>query len=213
MTTDIKPQNRGTKQLFQNPILEKLSRTHISVPLVIFFSYASALLYWSVTYTSLSAGTTVVMFLLGLISFTWVEYNVHRYLFHMKADTEKRANAQYTMHGVHHEFPKDKTRLAMPPVLSITIATILLLLFRLALGDLVFSFLPGFLVGYAAYLSVHYMVHAFQPPRNVFKALWVNHAVHHYKNGEVVFGVSSPLWDYIYGTMTKKASKSEFQSS
>lgn len=36
-------------------------------------------------------------------------------------------------------------------------------------------------------------------------ALWVNHAVHHYKDGEAVFGVSSPLWDYIYGTMSEKS--------
>ena len=168
MTTEIKPQNKGTKQLFQNPILEKLSRTHISVPLIIFFLYSSALLYWSVTHTSLSMVTTVAMFFLGIISFTWVEYNVHRYFFHMKADTEKRVKLQYTMHGVHHEFPKDKTRLAMPPILSITLATVLLLVFRLVLGDLVFSFLPGFLTGYAAYLSVHYMVHAFQPPKNMY---------------------------------------------
>lgn len=203
MTTEIKPQNQGTKQLFKNPILEKLSRTHISVPLIIFFLYSTALLYWSITHTSLSVGTTVLMFALGVISFTWVEYNVHRYVFHMLPSTEKKAKAQYTMHGVHHEFPKDKTRLAMPPVLSITIATLLLFVFRLILGDFVFSFLPGFLTGYAAYLSVHYMVHAFQPPKNAFKALWVNHSVHHYKNGEVVFGVSSPLWDYIYRTMAK----------
>lgn len=203
MNREIKPQNKGTKQLFRNPILEKLSRTHIAVPLVIFFIYSSVLLYWSVTHTSLTIGTTVGMFFLGVFAFTWVEYMVHRYVFHMAADTAVKAKAQYTMHGVHHEFPKDKTRLAMPPLLSITLATLLLLFFRLILGDLVFSFLPGFLVGYAAYLSVHYMVHAFQPPKNFLKVLWVNHSVHHYKNGEVVFGVSSPLWDYIFGTMAK----------
>jgi sterol desaturase/sphingolipid hydroxylase (fatty acid hydroxylase superfamily) len=203
MPEEIKPQNKGTKQLFQNPILEKLSRTHISVPLIIFFTYAAALLYWSVTHTDLSIGTTVLMFFIGVIAFTWVEYNVHRYFFHMAPTTERKAKVQYTMHGVHHEYPKDKTRLAMPPVLSITVATVLLFVFRLVLGDFVFSFLPGFLVGYAGYLSVHYMVHAFQPPKNIFKALWINHGLHHYKNGEMVYGVSSPLWDYIYGTMVK----------
>ncbi len=204
MDASLKPQGKGTKQLFKNPILEKLSRTHISVPLVIFFSYASALLYWSITHTSLSISATVAMFLVGLIAFTWVEYMVHRYLFHMGAESEQRAKVQYTLHGVHHEFPKDKERLAMPPIVSITISTLLLFLFRLVLGDLVFSFLPGFLTGYAAYLSIHYMVHSFQPPKNFFKILWVNHSIHHYKNGDEVFGVSSPLWDYIYGTMIKK---------
>src|SRR5262245_14816609 len=127
----IKPQNKGTKQLFKNPVLEALSRTHISVPLTIFFIYSSGLLYWSITHTDLSVAMTIGMFILGLIAFTWVEYMVHRYIFHIAPTTQKRANFQYTMHGVHHEFPKDKTRLAMPPLLSITVSTILLLLFRL----------------------------------------------------------------------------------
>ncbi len=204
MYPSIKPQNTGTKRLFKNPILEKLTRTHIVVPVVVFFLYASALLYWSVTHTSLSVYTTVGMFFLGALTFTWVEYMVHRYIFHMSTETEKRAKMQYTMHGVHHEYPKDKERLAMPPVLSISISTILLFMLRLVLGDLVFSFLPGFLVGYAYYLSIHYMVHAFQPPKNFFRILWINHSMHHYKDGVEIFGVSSPLWDYIYGTIAKK---------
>lgn len=202
-----KPSNKGTRQLFENPVLEKLSRTHISVPLIIFFTYATALLYWSASHTSLSTWATVGMFFLGLLCFTWIEYQVHRYVFHMKTYTAVRAKLQYTMHGVHHEFPKDKDRLAMPPLLSVTIATVLLLLLRVVMGDLTFAFLPGFLVGYASYLAVHYMVHAYPPPKNLFKALWVNHGVHHYKDGDIIFGVSSPLWDYIYGTMRYKKAK------
>lgn len=204
MEKGFTPKNKGSRQLFANPVLEKLSRTHISVPLIIFFTYSAALLYWSVTHTSLSIYVSIGMFFLGLLTFTWVEYMVHRHVFHMKTYTAVRAKLQYTMHGVHHEFPKDKDRLAMPPLLSVTISTILLLLLKLVLGEFVFAFLPGFLVGYAAYLAIHYMVHAYQPPKNFLKALWVNHSVHHYKDGEVVFGVSSPLWDYIYGTMRER---------
>lgn len=198
------PKNKGTKQLFKNPILEKLSRTHIAVPVTIFFLYSAGLLYWSVTHTSLSVLTTIGMFLVGFITFTWVEYVTHRYVFHMPTYNKWREKFQYTVHGVHHEFPKDKERLAMPPLLSITISTILLLLLRLVMGDFVFAFLPGFLAGYAFYLSVHYVVHVYQPPKNFLRVLWINHSIHHYKDGEYVFGVSSPLWDYIYGTMKEK---------
>lgn len=205
--SEIRIQNKGTKELFENPILEKLSRTHISIPLIIFFGYAGGLLYWSVTHTGLSVSLTTLLFFVGWLTFSLVEYLVHRYVFHMATYTKLREKFQYTMHGVHHEFPKDKDRLAMPPLLSVTIATILLLLFRLVMGDFVFAFLPGFFVGYACYLGVHYMVHAYQPPKNFLKALWVNHGVHHYKNGEIVFGVSSPLWDYIFGTMQSKPSR------
>ncbi len=201
MNTGISPKTKGTKQLFKNPILEKLSRTHIAVPVVIFIVYSGALLYWSITQTSLTPLVSVFMFVLGTLAFTWLEYIVHRWVFHMKTYSAIRAKWQYMIHGVHHEFPKDKDRLAMPPLLSITISTVLLLLLKVVLGDLVFAFLPGFLVGYAAYLSIHYMVHAYQPPKNFLKALWINHSIHHYKDGEIIFGVSSPLWDYIYGTM------------
>ncbi len=204
MAEEYTPKNKGTKVLFQNPILEKLTRTHIAVPLTIFAIYSCALLVWSVVNTSLSAFQTIGLFFLGLISFTWVEYMVHRYVFHMKTYTALRAKLQYTIHGVHHEYPKDKDRLAMPPLLSVTIATILLLLFRLVMGDFVFAFLPGFIVGYAAYLAIHYMVHAFAPPKNFLKMLWINHGTHHYKNGDLIYGVSSPLWDYIYGTMKER---------
>lgn len=211
---NVKPHNKGTKKLFKNPVLEKLSRTHISIPLIVFAIYSTALLYWSATHTSLSAFVTVGMFFLGMLVFTLVEYIVHRYVFHMKTYSDIRRKLQYTMHGVHHDFPRDKDRLAMPPLLSITISTILLLILRVAMGDFAFSFLPGFLVGYALYLAIHYMVHAYQPPKNFLKALWVNHGVHHYKDGDIIFGVSSPLWDYVFGTMRyrNKASANQPES-
>src|SRR5687767_4004210 len=90
------PKNKGTKQLFKNPILEKLSRTHISIPLTIFFLYASGLLYWSITHTAMSAWTTTGMFVFGFVAFTWVEYMTHRYVFHMGTFTKLREKLQYT---------------------------------------------------------------------------------------------------------------------
>lgn len=198
-----KPTNKGTTTLFKNPVLEKLSRTHIAIPITLFILYSGGLLYWSVVNTSLAPLTTVGFFFIGLLAFTLVEYAMHRYLFHMGTYTELRKKIQYNFHGVHHDYPKDKDRLAMPPLVSITIATTLLFLFRLVMGDFVFAFLPGFLIGYAGYLFVHYIVHAYQPPKNIFKTLWVHHGIHHYKDPERAFGVSSPLWDYIFRTMPR----------
>lgn len=198
---DIRPKNSGTKALFTNPILERLTRTHIAVPVSLFAIYAASLLYWSIATVNLNIVTTITLFFIGWFAFSFVEYLVHRHVFHMATYTELRKKIQYTFHGVHHEFPKDKDRLAMPPLVSITIATILLLLFKLVMGDFVFAFLPGFLIGYAAYLGIHYMVHAYPPPKNFLKKLWVHHGIHHYKEGEKAFGVSSPLWDYLFRTM------------
>lgn len=174
------------------------------MPLVLFFGISGGLVYWGVSTGALTILSAFTFFFIGWLAFTLVEYLVHRYVFHMETDTKTKENIQYKFHGVHHDFPKDKERLAMPPVVSLTISTGLFFLFRFLMGDAVFGFLPGFLVGYAMYLFVHYIVHAYQPPKNFFKALWVNHGIHHYKNHERAFGVSSPLWDYIFQTMPKK---------
>ena len=193
--------NVDTKVLFKSPVLEKLSRTHISFPISFFIIYSIGLLLYSITYTNLGVGVTIASFFLGVLAFTLVEYLSHRYVFHINGSSEKRKKFQYTIHGVHHEYPKDKTRLALPPLLSISISTALLFILRMVIGDYTFVFLPGFLMGYSGYLFVHYIVHAYQPPKNFFKTLWIYHGIHHYKSPNKAFGVSSPLWDYIFRTM------------
>ena len=190
--------------MFKNPVLEKLSRTHISIPIVLFLGISSVSFYFAVTGTEISVFIGIPVFVFGLLAFTFVEYMMHKYFFHMEPDSPAKDKLQYTVHGVHHDYPKDKERLAMPPFVSAFYALVFYVVFTLIMGDYALYFLPGFLLGYAAYLGVHYAVHAYQPPKNFLKILWVNHAVHHYKDPDVAFGVSSPLWDYLLGTMPKQ---------
>jgi len=192
---------KGTKQLFKNPLLERLSRTHIAVPLTIFSIYAIALIYWSFDHRFLNIWETIAVFLLGTLSFTFVEYLIHRFLFHLPPTSERNKKIAYTIHGVHHDYPKDNDRLAMPPVVSVVLATTLLYLFKLLMGNVAFAFTAGFVVGYAGYLFVHYIVHAYKVPKNMFRVLWVHHGIHHHKSPDKAFGVSSPLWDYVFRTM------------
>lgn len=204
MEKEVKPKHKGTKKMFDNPLLERMSRTHIAVPITIFITISLGLLYYAFIYTTLSPLLIPFLFLSGFLFFSLLEYMAHRFLFHMETNTSIKKKIQYSLHGVHHEFPKDKDRLAMPPPVSLVLAFSFFCLFYALMNTNVFGFLPGMLTGYASYLFVHYIVHAYQPPKNFFKSLWVNHAIHHYKDNSVVFGVSSPLWDYIFGTMPKK---------
>lgn len=203
----IKPKREGTTQLFDNKIIEYLSRTHISVPLTLYSVISATMGWYAFSYTNLGNNNILLLFGLGIFSFTFVEYWLHRSIYHMETDTEFKTKFQYTMHGVHHEFPKDKTRLALPPALAIIIALVLFPIFFVLMGEGAYAFFPGFLVGYTGYLTVHFCVHAYAPPKNFFKHLWINHAVHHYRDGEAVFGVSSPLWDYVFGTMDTQPKK------
>ena len=202
----VKPKNSGTKKVFENPILERLTRTHISVPIIILMTIAAGLLYvaFALTdYTQLSPMFVVALFFIGFFSFTLLEYVAHRYLFHMKPTNEFKRKVQYALHGLHHEYPKDKTRLAMPPIMSFILSGVFFLIFYSMMNTKVFGFLPGFITGYCAYISVHFIVHAYNPPKNFFKHLWLNHAIHHYKDNTQIYGVSSQLWDYVFGTIKK----------
>ena len=198
-----RPENFGSAQIFSNPVLERISRTHISVPITLFLAISSVSLYFGlITTIPLWLGFAVLF--AGIFVFTFVEYLMHRHFFHMEPDTPIKDKLQYGIHGVHHDYPRDKDRLAMPPFVSAAYAAILYLMFTLLMGDFALYFLPGFLLGYAGYLGVHYLVHVSNPPKNFFKVLWVNHAIHHYINPDTAFGVSSPLWDYLLGTLPKK---------
>jgi len=193
----------GTKDVFNNPLLEKLTRSNIFVPITIFIVIALVLLYLGITEKQLNVAVVFFAFIAGLLIFSLAEYLVHKYVFHMITDTKIKEKIQYNFHGIHHEYPKDKDRLAMPPVVSLMLSILLFFSFRFLMGDYVYAFLPGVMFGYASYLFVHYAVHAYPPPKNFLRVLWINHGIHHYKNPEVAFGVSSPLWDYIFRTNPK----------
>ncbi|MDU0369773.1 sterol desaturase family protein [Hymenobacter endophyticus] len=200
----IRPKHKGSARLFENPVLERLTHTHIAGPLSIFFAVAAVSLYYSLSRGLLTGLSAFGLFLGGWFLFTLVEYLMHRFLYHMNTDTPGKAKFQYTMHGVHHEFPKDKTRLAMPPILTVFVASLLFFIFRFTLGNAGFGVLAGFVFGYALYLFVHYAIHVYAPPKNFLKFWWHHHAMHHYRQDEVAFGVSTTIWDHIVGTMPSK---------
>ncbi len=203
---DIKPSNASAGKMFENPVLDKLTSSHASIPISMLVLFGLGFVYWGTQHTSLQIGQYAILIPVGILSWSLFEYLMHRYLYHMIPTNNVKGWLQYKLHGVHHEFPKDKGRLAMPPLAIVIIAFLFLYFFRIFMGDLTYAFTPGFLFGYASYLCVHYIVHAFPPPKNTFKTLWINHSIHHYKDPDAAFGVSSPLWDHIFRTLPKKKS-------
>ena len=47
---------------------------------------------------------------------------------------------------------------------------------------------------------IHYATHHFRLRRGWMKALKRNHMLHHYRTPDMRFGVSSPVWDIVFGT-------------
>jgi sterol desaturase/sphingolipid hydroxylase (fatty acid hydroxylase superfamily) len=177
-----------------------MTKTHpiviysIYLPLIIF------LLYYGNAYKQISGAQELLLFIGGVFAWTLFEYLMHRYLFHIVTESKRMQRIRYSIHEVHHEFPRDKERLFMPPVPSIIIACVVSSVFYLIMGKYCLSFFSGFLFGYLVYGSMHYAIHAYAPPK-FLKALWRNHHLHHYKHPDRGFGVSSVLWDVVFGTV------------
>ena len=148
-----------------------------------------------------------MVFLAGLLLFTLAEYLVHRYAYHPPEFEEERKHFLHFAHGFHHDHPRDPQHLAMPPLFSLLLSSLVLGISYLLIGPWAFAFTAGFILGYAIYLLIHYILHVYSPPENRFKYLWQHHAIHHFHDDTVAYGVSSPLWDIIFGTMPKRKKK------
>jgi sterol desaturase/sphingolipid hydroxylase (fatty acid hydroxylase superfamily) len=193
--------NKGQAQLFNNSYLEMLTKTH---PLVIWGLYlpaAVALLYYSSASQNQAWWKIGLVFLAGSLFWTLFEYVMHRFIFHHVAESERAKKIIYILHGNHHHYPRDKERLFMPPVPSLILASAIFGLMYLMMGEIAFMFFPGFLIGYLMYGTMHYAIHAWNPPFKWVKPLWRNHHLHHYKDDNKGYGVSTTLWDHVFGTM------------
>ena len=193
--------NKGQAQLFQNQYLEMLTKTH---PLVIWGMYLpviAGLPVYAFNRFGFTIASVAGVFIGGMLFWSLFEYLMHRFLFHMVTETERGRRFIYVLHGNHHEYPRDRERLFMPPVPSLIIASILFLLQYSLLQQYTYLFFPGFMLGYLLYGTMHYAIHAWNPPFKWMKPLWRNHHLHHYKDEQKGFGVSSTLWDLVFGTM------------
>ncbi len=193
--------NKGQAKLFESQYLEMLTKTH---PLVIWGIYTPVIifcLYHGYSAFSFSLINVLITFLGGAFAWTLFEYFIHRFAFHFVAHSPRMKRFVYILHGNHHEYPRDRERLFMPPVPSLILASVVFSLQYLLLGNHVYMFFPGFLIGYLMYGTMHFAIHAWNPPFKWMKPLWRNHHLHHYKNEEMGFGVSSTLWDLVFGTM------------
>ena len=191
-------------RIFKNDILEFFTKVHWSVPLWIYVPVTAYFLYRSYVLIGLSISTIFILFIAGAFFWTFAEYVLHRFVFHFHPTTDFGRRINFMFHGVHHDYPNDSLRLVMPPSVSIPLAAIFYLLFRIVLGYyLVSPFFTGFIVGYLFYDITHYALHHFAIKKKFWLELKQHHMKHHFRDPEAGFGVSQSLWDIVFSTRFK----------
>jgi sterol desaturase/sphingolipid hydroxylase (fatty acid hydroxylase superfamily) len=199
-----------TIRLFKNPVLEYFSHIHPATPLVVYLPVIAVSLYFGIPGNNFLY--IILTFLLGIFLWTLLEYVMHRFAFHSNPKSDIGKKIDFLMHGVHHAYPRDGTRLVMPLIVSAPLAVIFYFLFKAVFGKYYLITFAGLVLGYVCYDSIHYATHHFPMKKGLGKWLKEYHLKHHYVDSTTAYGVSNPLWDYVFGTVPSKEKAVEKQS-
>lgn len=139
--------------------------------------------------------TLALVFSAALVAWTLIEYLLHRVLFH-------HAPILSRIHERHHHSPQDL--IGTPAWASVSIGLIAVAipswaLLGLSVGT---AATAGLVTGYLWYVFVHYAIHHWRP-RAGFSYLCrarLRHARHHYLSHSGNFGVTTGIWDKVFGT-------------
>ena len=154
-------------------------------------------LFWVTIVLRTGALIVIAAYGAGLLSWTLLEYSGHRWLYH-----QGRTPA-HTGHKMHHDAPK--ALIAMPwfIVTALMAGTWYVFAYRWQFRS-VLTFMAGLLTGFVCYGAFHHILHHFSFKNSWYRKLRSHHVVHH-QMPRVNFGVTTPLWDYIFRTKHRKA--------
>lgn len=201
---------RTNARMFKSGFMEFFSKVHPAIPAVLFVP-AAAYSLWAAWQTE-SVAMIAAEIAMGIFFWSFTEYTLHRFYFHMEPNTPVKRFLYFYSHGIHHAYPDDYYRLVMVPIVSIPLATGFYFLFKAALPfHMVAGTFAGMVFGYLNYDYVHFATHHVKPPRHpllaplahILKVQRRRHMKHHFEEHETGYGVSTVFWDLIFRTNSK----------
>jgi dihydroceramide fatty acyl 2-hydroxylase len=197
---------KASPPMFETAWLDKLSRVHPAVPVVIFVPAIGILA--GLAFAGLSVLTAIALTAGGYFFWSLTEYWIHRAIFHFEPEDGVGARFHWIIHGVHHDHPNDPLRLVMPPSVSVPLSSLFCLGFWAVLGTpRWYAFGAGFLTGYLLYDMTHYYLHHHKPRTRVGRWLRELHMRHHFQDDTRGFGISAPYWDKAFGTYSRRRAR------
>jgi sterol desaturase/sphingolipid hydroxylase (fatty acid hydroxylase superfamily) len=171
------------------------------IPLV-FYTAVVLCLFTLTRDDAISWAASFALLVAGLLSWGLLEYGLHRFAFHYDARSEFGRKVVYAAHLSHHDNPRASNGIFSSLIISTPVATAYLLLAWIATGSgRAASYLfTGLVVGYFYYEWLHFRSHHRRARLRLFRYLQKYHLLHHHQTPERRFGVTSPLFDIVFGT-------------
>jgi sterol desaturase/sphingolipid hydroxylase (fatty acid hydroxylase superfamily) len=148
----------------------------------------------------------LLTFMAGAFIFTFIEYGMHRWLFHAPASFAAAS------HHAHHFSPHQPS--AMPFICGPVGGALIWLATTALLGNESGVLLTaGIMSAYLYYGVLHDLQHRIRAnalpagpmPARWMKGRWRDHAIHHSRLNRN-YGVTTSLWDRVFGTYSSKRS-------
>jgi dihydroceramide fatty acyl 2-hydroxylase len=134
----------------------------------------------------------MLAFLAGVFLFTFIEYGMHRWLFHARASFATES------HRTHHFSPHQPS--AMPFFCGLLGGVLIWLATTALLGGETGALLTaGIMCTYLYYGVLHDLQHRIRARGAWMRARWRDHATHHSTMNRN-YGVTTSFWDRVFGT-------------
>jgi sterol desaturase/sphingolipid hydroxylase (fatty acid hydroxylase superfamily) len=133
----------------------------------------------------------------GLLGWSGIEYALHRFVLHAVQPFRR-------WHALHHERPM--ALIGTPTLITAALFTTFAFLPALLLSDVwsACASTLGLLLGYQAYAVAHHALHHWHADSTWLRLLKRRHALHHHGAQPCCYGVSSSVWDHVFGTLPRQ---------
>jgi len=138
----------------------------------------------------------VIAFSAGVLLWTLLEYLLHRWVFHVRV-LGKRLAREHTRHHAQVDWFAPwwiKLGVAAPILLALAAVAMWLT------GAPGAALATGTFTGWIVYEVIHRRIHVAAPRNGYARWARAHHLSHHFGKVHSNHGVSSPIWDHVFGT-------------
>jgi dihydroceramide fatty acyl 2-hydroxylase len=193
-------------RMFESDFLEFFSKVHPAAPFVLWIPVVLGTISYALVTGLTDWRSAAVAVPLGVLSWQWMEYFIHKKLFHWQGIGPISRRFHDIVHGFHHKYPDDSDRLVMPLAVSISLGGLigagLTLLHR---PDFTIPWWCGLVGGYVFYDFTHWSTHFRKPLTRWGKKMRAHHMAHHFADIDSNFGISHRYIDGLMGTLRKRS--------
>lgn len=143
---------------------------------------------------------SLVIIIAGFFFWLFLEYVIHRYVFHHKSKNATIRKIVFAIHGIHHARPKNEVHFDIPIFPTVIGWLIIITISYLIIGIYALPLITGTILMHIYYNYIHHVLHREKISNKYLRMLKESHMKHHFKDPNSNFGVTNVFFDKLFQT-------------